>query len=229
MFFQHFFNFFFSTLFLVIFPFEAVNTCFLLCSSKFPAVLLKTFFLKNSGNEKAWRPEVEIFSSSWNTVKTRLRIQVWRLNRNRTKWYKVQNDYTVVTFDAPHITVNINFWNLEPVNSKQQIIEVLVNKFSFKLTLEASKKWVTQTLEGRGEGRSIGLPSTFDTTHSIVMIFSTYNKLPLHFQLGETTWCFIWFPWQPELHIKWLNKWPPSWILKFSDFRIFLRSLLHFG
>ena len=37
----------FSTLFLIIFVFEAVNTCFLLTSRKFAAFLLKIKLLKN--------------------------------------------------------------------------------------------------------------------------------------------------------------------------------------
>ena len=36
---------------------------------------------------------------------------------------------------------------------------------------------------------SIGtLPSTFDTTLTIDMIFGTYNEFPLYFQLSITTW-----------------------------------------
>ena len=39
--------FYFSTLFLILFIFEPVNTCFLLISRKFAALLLKIIFLKN--------------------------------------------------------------------------------------------------------------------------------------------------------------------------------------
>ena len=33
--------------------------------------------------------------------------------------------------------------------------------------------------------------STFDTIHSIDMTLSTYNELPLDFQLNVTKWCTI--------------------------------------
>ena len=36
-------------------------------------------------------------------------------------------------------------------------------------------------------------PSTFDTIHPIDLKFGIYNKLHLHFQLSETTWCLIVF------------------------------------
>ena len=38
-----------------------------------------------------------------------IRIQGWRPNRSRAKWYKLQNDYIVVTSDVPHITGYIYF------------------------------------------------------------------------------------------------------------------------
>ena len=44
-----------------------------------------------------------------------------------------------------------------------------------------------------GGGQSDSLPSTFDTIHSIDLIFGTYNALSLHFQLIETEWCLIGF------------------------------------
>ena len=48
--------------------------------------------------------------------------------------------------------------------------------------------------EGHKGGGSIGpLSSTFDTIHSIDLIFGTYNELSLYFQLIETTWCLIRF------------------------------------
>ena len=53
------------------------------------------------------------------------------------------------------------------------------------------EKIVTRSLKGGG---SIGPPpSTFDTIHPIDLKFGTYNKLHLHFQLGETTCCLIGF------------------------------------
>ena len=36
-------------------------------------------------------------------------------------------------------------------------------------------------------------PSIFDTIHPIYLKVGTYNKLHLHFQLSETTWCLIGF------------------------------------
>ena len=66
--------------------------------------------------------------------------------------------------------------------------------------------------EGITGGRSIGpLPSSFDTIHPIDLIFGTYNKLSLYFQLIETMWCHNWFPRQPQLH-KRRHMWPPSWV-----------------
>ena len=60
------------------------------------------------------------------------------------------------------------------------------------LTLEASKKKiVTWSLEGGGGNRIP--PSTFDIIHPIDMLFGTYNKLYLFFQLSETKWCLIGF------------------------------------
>ena len=52
------------------------------------------------------------------------------------------------------------------------------------------EKIVTRTLEG-----SIGPPpsSTFDTIHPIDMKSGKHNKLHLHFQLSEITWCLIGF------------------------------------
>ena len=46
------------------------------------------------------------------------------------------------------------------------------------------EKKVTRTREGEGQ-------STFDTTHSIDMIFRAYNKLHLFFQLNKTAWVSI--------------------------------------
>ena len=46
---------------------------------------------------------------------------------------------------------------------------------------------------GGGGGGSIGPLSTFDTIHPIGMIFGTYNKLPLYFQLSKTTWFLLGF------------------------------------
>ena len=37
----------------------------------------------------------------------------------------------------------------------------------------------------------MGFPSTFDTIHPIDLIFGTYNKPSLYFQLIEITWCLI--------------------------------------
>ena len=59
------------------------------------------------------------------------------------------------------------------------------------LTLEASNE---QKLHEhlRGGGGSIEPPpSNFDGIHPIDMIFGTYKKLSLYFQLSETTWCLI--------------------------------------
>ena len=53
-------NFFFSTLFLIIHLFEAVNTCFLLMSRKLAVILLKMTFLKNP----RWRTCCEAYIQS---------------------------------------------------------------------------------------------------------------------------------------------------------------------
>ena len=50
---------------------------------------------------------------------------------------------------------------------------------------------VTRSLEGGSIGPPP--PSTFETIHPIDLIFGTYNKLHLYFQLSETTWCLIGF------------------------------------
>ena len=42
----------------------------------------------------------------------------------------------------------------------------------------------------RGGGGSIGSsPSNLDTIHLIVVMFGTYNELPLYVLLHVTTWC----------------------------------------
>ena len=51
---------------------------------------------------------------------------------------------------------------------------------------------ITMCVGGEG-GQSDPLPSTFDTIHSIDLIFGTYNALSLYFQLIETKWCLIGF------------------------------------
>ena len=50
---------------------------------------------------------------------------------------------------------------------------------------------VTRSLEGGQPDPPP--PSTFDTIRPIDLKFGTYNKLHLHFQLSETTWCLIGF------------------------------------
>ena len=47
------------------------------------------------------------------------------------------------------------------------------------------EKIVTRSLEGGGRGGGV------DTIYPIDLKFGTYNKLHLHFQLSETTWCLI--------------------------------------
>ena len=62
-----------------------------------------------------------------------------------------------------------------------------------KITPRSLKeKKATRTLEGKGVNRTPS-PSTFDITHPIDMIFGTYNKMPLYFQLSKTTSSLIGF------------------------------------
>ena len=43
---------------------------------------------------------------------------------------------------------------------------------------------VTRRNKGGGGGNNRSLPSTFDTSHLIDLIFGIYNELPLYFQLS---------------------------------------------
>ena len=55
------------------------------------------------------------------------------------------------------------------------------------------EKKVTRILEGGSQSDPPPSPSTFNTIHPIGMMFGTYSKLPLYFELSETTWCLFSF------------------------------------
>ena len=79
---------------------------------------------------------------------------------------------------------------------------------------------------GRGEGggsRSIGpLPCTFDTIHSINLIFGTYIKLSLYFQTIIFTWCLIGF----HGNYNHMNNAISGRHLGYSSFRVFFHILI---
>ena len=53
------------------------------------------------------------------------------------------------------------------------------------LTLEGiSLIKLQEGIRGEGGGNNRSLPSTFDTSHLIDLIFGIYNELPLYFQLS---------------------------------------------
>ena len=75
-------------------------------------------------------------------------------------------------------------FTIAPLTQVQTSLLVEINPRSLP------EKIVKRSLEGGG-GQSDTPPSTFDTIRPIDLKFGTYNKLHLHFQLSETTWCLI--------------------------------------
>ena len=78
------------------------------------------------------------------------------------------------------------------IRGLQEIL--LIESKKFRNTSDLNLAGISLKELQEGMGWSIGhLLSTFDTIHTIDLIFGTYNELPLCFQLSETTWCPIGF------------------------------------
>ena len=86
------------------------------------------------------------------------------------------------------------------------------------------KKKATRILEEGGGGSITPSPCTFDTIHPIGEIFGKYNKLPLYFQLSETTWCLISF----YGNNSYINDVTSGRHLGFSNFEILLKFELQY-
>ena len=74
-------------------------------------------------------------------------------------------------------------------NFHTDVLPFVFDDFFNLRSLERTK--VTRTLEGGGGSIEPPPPSNFDGIHPIDMIFGTYKKLSLYFQLSKTTWCLI--------------------------------------
>ena len=65
-------------------------------------------------------------------------------------------------------------------------IELIIVR-TFLILKPSKQKKLHELLRGSGRGVNRTAPSTFDRTHPFGIIFGTYNKLPLYFQLSETS------------------------------------------
>ena len=148
---------------------------------------------------------------------TSLKICAWREQLSPPWWWlfcQKRLDFNSLDIFIELLAFSYNFINVSYCFDRTRLFQI----YSIINPRRHKPKNVTRRQKDGRVGWSIRpLPSTFNTIHSIDLIFGKYNELSLYFHLIETLWCLVGFHGKPQPY-KWRHQRSPSWIFKFSDF-----------